>query len=207
MQARKPTTGDRIVVSKVPSKKEQRRLARQAKQAQAADRRQRAKRRRMQVIAGVAVIAAALVSWAVWASTRPKPGIAVADQGREHIPAGRPHPAYNSNPPTSGWHYPAPAPWGFYPNEIPDEVLVHNLEHGGIWISYKNPDDTEVVDKLTALVRQFPKKVIVTLRKKNDSRIAVAAWARLLKLEQYDEKQIRDFIRAFRNKGPETTFD
>ncbi len=49
--------------------------------------------------------------------------------------------------------------------------------------------------------------MIITLRQKNDSRIAVAAWTRLLKLDRYDERAIVDFIKAYRNKGPETVFD
>ena len=76
-----------------------------------------------------------------------------------------------------------------------------------MWISYRDPKDQEVSDKLFELSKRFPKKVIITLRPKNDSRIAVAAWTRLLKLDRYDERVILDFIKAYRNKGPETVFD
>ena len=57
-----------------------------------------------------------------------------------HIKVDATHLPYNSNPPTSGDHYAQPADWGVYQNELPDEQLVHNLEHGGIWISYKGID-------------------------------------------------------------------
>ncbi len=57
---------------------------------------------------------------------------------RDHIQPGQTHPPYNSNPPTNGWHYPVWADWGIYTQTIPDEYLVHNLEHGGIWISYRS---------------------------------------------------------------------
>ena len=49
-------------------------------------------------------------------------------QGADHIPMGTPHPEYNSNPPSSGWHYAEPARQGFYDEELPDEQIVHNLE-------------------------------------------------------------------------------
>lgn len=68
--------------------------------------------------------------------TAPLPGTAYQIQGREHISVGASHLPYNSSPPTSGPHYGNPAPWGIYDHELPDEQLVHNLEHGGIWISY-----------------------------------------------------------------------
>ena len=34
-----------------------------------------------------------------------KPGELFASQGQAHIAFGSKHPEYNSNPPTSGWHY------------------------------------------------------------------------------------------------------
>lgn len=184
-------------------KKEQRRLAREARKAQETERRMQRRRRTVLIAGGVVLVVAAVISWAVWAANRPKPGIAIPDQGRDHIQVGQSHPPYDSNPPTSGWHYDSPADWGFYTTELPDETLVHNLEHGGIWISYKDRNDTEVIDKLVALSRLYPKKVIITLRTKDDSRIAVAAWDRLMRLDHYDEKQILAFIKAFINKGPE----
>ena len=53
------------------------------------------------------------------------------------------------------------------------------------------------------LSRRYRSKVIITLRPKNDSRIAVAAWTRLMKLDHYDEAAIVNFINRFKNRGPE----
>src|ERR1700733_10453690 len=92
------------------------------------------------IVVGVVV---GLGFWLFTASNKPKtpgeqPGQTFENQGQTHITEGSTdHPTYNSNPPTSGWHWPSPAAWGVYPNGQPDERLVHNLEHGGIWISYK----------------------------------------------------------------------
>ena len=41
--------------------------------------------------------------------------------------------------------------------------------------SFKSADDTEAINRLVALSRRYPTKVIITLRTKNNSRIAVAA--------------------------------
>jgi len=165
----------------------------------------RAQRERVIYVA-VGVVVVAIIGALVWGATRPKPplpGVEYPDQGGEHIPRGKPHPAYNSNPPTSGWHNPETVPPGAFREEIPDEIVIHNLEHGCVWISYKEPKDADLVTKLEGIAAQYPTTVLVTIRPKNDSAIAVAAWRRLLKLEKYDEGQIVAFIKTFRNKGPE----
>src|SRR5688572_15663802 len=63
-------------------------------------------------------------------------GQKMEDQGQKHLKEGETFTEYNSNPATSGPHNPSPAPWGIKDQEIPDQTLVHNLEHGGIVISY-----------------------------------------------------------------------
>lgn len=131
------------------------------------------------------------------------PGQAFENQGQEHITEGSTeHPPYNSNPPTSGPHWPAPASCLVYSTTQPDERLVHNLEHGGIWISYKSSVDQDTKTKLNDFATRYG-NVLVEPRDKNDSNIALAAWGRLLKLDSYDESKILSFIKAFMDKGPE----
>ena len=68
--------------------------------------------------------------------------VAYPDLGQEHIPVGAEHPPYNSNPPSSGWHYAETAKLGFYDvdeSTPADENLIHNLEHGEIWVAYRPP--------------------------------------------------------------------
>jgi len=88
-------------------------------------------------------------------------GIFIAELGIKHIELGDPHPPYNSVPPTSGWHVEVPADWGIYQEPLPDEILVHNLEHGGIVIHYRPDLDTATVRKLEAIGEQYKKRTIV----------------------------------------------
>jgi hypothetical protein len=132
------------------------------------------------------------------------PGQLFENQGQEHLTQGSTdHPPYSSNPPTSGSHWPQPANWGAYPVTQPDEQLVHNLEHGGIWISYK-PDkvDQNTINLLNDFAKRYP-LIIVEPREKNDAPISLVAWRRLQNLDQYDESAILRFIEAYHNKGPE----
>ena len=136
-------------------------------------------------------------------SEKERPGQAFPIQGREHITTGASHPSYNSSPPTSGSHYAEPAAWGTYTRELPDEQLVHNLEHGGIWISYNNISP-EVKEKLETLASRYPRSVVLTPREKNTAPIVLASWGRLQELTDYDERSIVAFIKTNKNKSPES---
>jgi len=124
------------------------------------------------------------------------------NQGQTHIKVGELHPPYNSNPPTSGWHYLQPANWGVYAKPLVDEQAVHNLEHGGIWISYKDVGEETKIN-LEKITKANPRSVILSPRDANDSKIVLASWTRLEKLDSYDEARILDFIMRNKNKSPE----
>lgn len=169
--------------------------------------------RRNKIIKRVVWTAAALIivaagGWAIVAYNRYSsgnpPGIFYPEQGREHVAPGTAF-QYNSNPPTSGPHAGNDAEWGVYDKELSDDVLIHNLEHGGIWISYKPGANPEVVSKLALITKEFGRKVIMTPRAANDADIALAAWTRLDKFSagEFSEERVRRFIRAYINRGPE----
>lgn len=149
------------------------------------------------------------VAWAVWRANQPVPGQAMPIQSRDHIQVGQSHPAYNSDPPTSGWHYDEPAKAGFYETPLLDEQLIHNLEHGHVVISYdcsKLDDCTTVKAELQSLVGRFQRwKIVAVPRQNADAAIALTAWGRIDKLDGYDESRITAFIRYWRDRGPEAT--
>ncbi len=124
------------------------------------------------------------------------------NQGQTHIKVGESHPPYNSNPGTSGWHYARPADWGIYDKPLVDEQAVHNLEHGGTWISYKDVDG-ETKANLEKIAKANSGSVIMSPRDADDSKIVLASWTRLEKLDSYDEAKILDFISRNKNKSPE----
>jgi hypothetical protein len=156
----------------------------------------------------VVLVLLVFLTWGgIWYSrrqTKNMPGEFITDQGREHINAASGF-IYNSNPPTSGPHFPQAAEWGVYKEELADENLIHSLEHGGIWISYKPEISEEVRKKLEAFYEKYGRKIIVVPRSKNDSDIALAAWNHLDKFSaaEYSDERVEKFIKALRNKGPE----
>jgi len=130
--------------------------------------------------------------------------VAYEIQGRDHIADGATHPEYNSNPPSSGWHYASPAHGGFYNEPLPDERVIHNLEHGDIWIAYR-PDISDVAkDALESFAGQY---VVVSPRAENNGDISLVSWGRVdtfdIENDVVDEGRISDFIKRYNNRGPE----
>lgn len=128
-------------------------------------------------------------------------------EGDKHVADGT-KVEYKTNPPTSGDHYGTPANWGVYDREIPDEAVMHNLEHGGVWITYK-PEISEIAKSKLVEIAKANSKVIMSPREKNDSMIALASWGRIYKPEVsadgvFDESAVKNFISKYRNTGPET---
>ncbi len=156
----------------------------------------------------VTIVAAGLLVWGIIAYGRYRsahlPGVIYSDQGRNHVGPGYQF-SYNSNPPTSGPHFAQPAEWGVYKEELPDGTMLHNLEHGGIWISFKPGIPDDIKTKLEAFYQKYGRKIIVAPRAANDADIAVAAWGHLDKFDaaDYSDDRVNRFIKAFRNKGPE----
>ncbi len=146
----------------------------------------------------------------------PKPvrlGVSHPSQGGSHIEVGQKHPAYNSDPPSSGWHYNnsfAPTKWGVYTQEVPDEVFLHNEEHGGIVITYRPDLPAGQVKKLQKLFAApysnstfKPSRAILTPRSKNTKPIELASWTRTLSLDNYDESKIIQYYLTNIGKGTE----
>jgi hypothetical protein len=134
----------------------------------------------------------------------------IANQGQDHIEAGANHAGYNSNPPTSGPHHPRPTDWGVKDSAIPDETLVHNLEHGGIVINYRPDIGEDKIQQLKQIFRSLPPseqfntiKAVLVPRPSNDRPISVTAWTYLMHLDSPEEAKIKQFYSDHVDKGPE----
>ncbi len=134
-------------------------------------------------------------------------GVFFESQGRDHVNIGDEHEVYNSNPPSSGSHLSSPASVGFYEEPLPDERVIHNMEHGDIWIAYhpRLKDNEDVMDMIKSF--EVDGKVIITPREENDTDMALVAWEWLDKFDitenSLPEERVKDFIKRHRNRGPE----
>jgi Protein of unknown function (DUF3105) len=135
--------------------------------------------------------------------------IGPADEGIEGVEAFRvdshahteENLTYEPAPPTGGDHYPVPATCGFYESDPPpDELLVHDLEHGAVWIAYDPALDAAQKSALSTLVAQQA-KVTATPYPDLDSPLVVTAWARQLRLDSVDDPRVLQFIEIYRNSS------
>jgi transposase len=164
---------------------------------------------------GGGLFALILVAGGVWLATRSTsasaPGQRFPIQGQQHITPSQTHPAYNSDPPTSGWHYDTPLASGFHEQSVADEQMVHNLEHGHVVISYdcsKLADCAATKTQIRQLVERYRNwKVTAVPRQNADAAIALTAWGWLDKLDGFDDARITAFVNAWRDRGPERTED
>ena len=154
------------------------------------------------VISAIALAAIGVAVYGFSMQSEPeRPGQAFEIQDGGHIPANAPTPAYSTNPPTSGAHS-SPVRGGFYSAGVKDINAVHNLEHGFIWIAYKDIDGATVA-KLKQLAQRFSGSLVVSLRVANDTPLVLSSWGRRMELSAYDEKTVIDFVQKNRNRSPE----
>jgi hypothetical protein len=83
---------------------------------------------------------------------------------------------WNSFPPSSGTHYELPAKFNWYTQPIPQIVVVHNLEHGGIAVSYGSKVSAATLRQLRSWYLQDTNGVLVTPLPQLGKRIALTAW-------------------------------
>jgi hypothetical protein len=108
---------------------------------------------------------------------------------------------YNSDPPTSGPHLPNIANWGVSREPIVKELQVHNLEDGGVIVQYNcpltNPECASLIEKLAGIVRRYSRNGILAPYPGLKEKIALTAWSRIDKLDDFDENRIVRFIEAY----------
>ena len=170
------------------------------------------------VVAGVVVlIAAGIIGYGVWAAARssneastPFEERAAAIEGivnyrnnpdktitsREHKTGSL---TYATNPPVGGDHNPR---WqncngDVYTAPIPKEHAVHSLEHGAVWVTYKQGLPADQVDKLKSKV-EGQDYMLMSPIAGLDRNVSLQAWGYQLKLDSADDSRIDDFIRALR---------
>ena len=126
---------------------------------------------------------------------------------------------WNTDPPTSGPHFGFDARgslgtviWGAYAEPVQLARVVHNLEHGGIYILYGNEVPPRVVAELRDFYDRRRNGTILAPYPKLGDEIALGAWVvrseedekgYVARLKKFDQGAFETFFRAFQFKGPE----
>jgi Protein of unknown function (DUF3105) len=114
---------------------------------------------------------------------------------------------YKTNPPTSGDHFPVPAPDREYKEAPPPEFYVHTLEHGRIEFQYRPTVPASVKTALESVYREFTHHVLLFPNNTGmPYDVAATAWKHRLACPHYNAKvpdALRRFRDAYLDKGPE----
>ncbi|HUP74996.1 MAG TPA: DUF3105 domain-containing protein [Acidimicrobiales bacterium] len=124
--------------------------------------------------------------------------VVVPVSGAEHV-NGKVN--YPTSPPAGGKHNAVWQNCGFYTVPVTNELAVHSLEHGAVWITYSAAVDQTVKADLAAKARTS-RFVLVSPYPDNPAPIVVTAWARQLRLASYDSALVAKFIDVFAIDGP-----
>jgi hypothetical protein len=120
-------------------------------------------------------------------------------------------PTWNTDPPTSGPHYAVPAIFGRYEEELEPARVVHNLEHGGIFILYGNKVPDSTVEQLIGFYDNHKTGTIMAPLNRLGEKFALGAWVVdgdidngfLAKCTQFDEGAVSSFFDMLQFRGPE----
>ena len=212
-------------MSKKLQEKQRKRLAEQMRREQ----QRKATRRSNLITIGIALAIAATVTVFIMSERSgddapPAPaGVAMAEAGcddvENHEEEGANHVdgdvEYETSPPTSGDHYETPADAGFYPDAVPEETLVHNLEHGQIVIWYDPEASTQTKNDLQefaesandpdAVRGNSPPPIVAAPYEDVPSgkSYALTAWTHSQACSAYSLEAINDFRAQFQGDSPE----
>ena len=126
---------------------------------------------------------------------------------------------WNTDPPTSGPHFGfddsgnlGTVIWGAYEEPIQLARVVHNLEHGGVYVLYGDDVADTVVSELRAFYEDHRNGTVMAPLPRLGEQIALGAWVAhdeedqrgyLAKCNAFDEDAFSAFFQAFQFQGPE----
>lgn len=126
-------------------------------------------------------------------------------------------PKWNTDPPTSGPHYPVAAVYGEYDTPLKIAQVVHNLEHGAIFVLYGPKVPAATVQQLRDFYLEDTTGVLLAPYPKLGDKIALGAWtvpddfepggtngtSYLATCTTFDEGAFSSFRDDLRFRGPE----
>lgn len=167
---------------------------------------QQAKERRTRLVlitsvATVILLIAGVVGFTVWRDVSTRPTLDAVEEftvTRDHTTDPV---TYEQNPPVGGDHHPTWLNCGVYGEPVPNELAVHSLEHGAVWVTYRRDLPA---DQVAVLADAVPDTYIV-LSPVDDlpAPVVASAWGVQLQLTGVDDPRLEEFITQYR-QGPQT---
>ncbi|MGZ8688062.1 MAG: DUF3105 domain-containing protein [Gaiellaceae bacterium] len=134
------------------------------------------------------------------------------------VPSPDARPKWNTFPPTNGPHYGEAALFGAYEEPLEQARVVHNLEHGGVYVQYGKDVPDATVAELKGFYDDHLNGTLLAPLPELGKTIALGAWVApdsavagagergsgyLAKCTTFDESAYAAFFDAYQFKGPE----
>ncbi len=111
---------------------------------------------------------------------------------------------YSEAVPPGGMHSDAWQNCGIYDELLPEESIVHSLEHGAVWIAYQPELPSEQVELLRNLVRQEQQArgeplVLLAPKPGLEAPIIATVWQVQLQLDDVSDERLPRFLSRYQN--------
>ena len=110
---------------------------------------------------------------------------------------------YETKPPTGGDHFPYWQNCDFYTEPLIDEVAVHSLEHGAVWVTYKPDIDEATLDAIKEKTASDT-HLMASPYPGLESPIVLSAWERQITVQVWEDPAVDAFIHRYRGRRSPT---
>ncbi|BDP44707.1 hypothetical protein DAETH_46760 (plasmid) [Deinococcus aetherius] len=107
---------------------------------------------------------------------------------------------YAQTPPPGGPHNPAWQNCGVYNRPLYDEYAVHSLEHGAVWLSYKQGLPTDQIETLKKVVdgRTY---TLLSPHETQSAPLVLTAWNAQLEVQDINDPRVGKFLQKYEQGG------
>lgn len=107
---------------------------------------------------------------------------------------------YAQTPPPGGAHNPAWQNCGVYDRPLYDEYAVHSLEHGAVWLTYKQGLSAEQVEALKQVVdgRTY---TLLSPHETQTAPLILTAWNAQLEVQDVNDPRVKQFLQTYEQGG------
>lgn len=171
--------------------------------------RKRRSRRGLAVVALLTLAVAGTVLFlqarAVRPSSSPLLGEEVPITSSRHVETASELEIAGDVPPAGGPHFVRPTSAGIYNSPLNDGNVIHSLEHGMIWVSYRaDLISSADLERLVQIAQDHQRDVVLSPRPETRDAAYVVSWGRRMKLSTpIDVALLRQFITTNRDRSPE----
>ncbi|GAB3279169.1 DUF3105 domain-containing protein [Kineosporia babensis] len=109
---------------------------------------------------------------------------------------------YEQTPPVGGNHNPTWLNCGIYAEPVPNENAVHALEHGAVWITYRDDVPESQVEQLKDEVGNQT-YMLLSPYPSQENPITLSSWGTQMSVDTADDPRIEKYIKEYK-QGPKT---